>query len=423
MTRFDRQARIPGWNQDRLGRACVAVCGRDWLGALVVWGLASMGLGSILWLGRPRRETAGLANLLLAHPGPWDGCTITDYPFDVEYGPELAWALDGSPVDMLVACVEDPDEQAQCQRFAHERRIKLATGVTAGGGWFGGGALPVGRRGEQSPIVAMALAAVLIDVVRETLCPLAGGLWPPEGGLGFQSPRASRSTRALLVGIGGIGVYAAVALAAALGADLHLHIWDFDSVEESNLNRQGLFTRTHAWDRAPKASAARDVLARLFPRVRLSAEVRRLAPGDGNRLDRMLSRPAALLSAVDNAPTRLLLQALGADLGLPLIQGGTDTFAADCFTQGLNGPTLDDQMHGALSAAATREVPRSQPGGCAADPSYVVPGMMAGALMAHRLTLLEPHSQLPPIRWRSGCLPVEQRDLNHGLRLAADLIA
>src|SRR5262245_52106555 len=98
MERFDRQTRIPGWNQARLARSCVAVCGRDWLGTYVSWALASLGIGTILWLGRPRPESEPLAGFLLADGSPWDGSTIEDYPLDVEYGPELDWVLAGQPI-------------------------------------------------------------------------------------------------------------------------------------------------------------------------------------------------------------------------------------------------------------------------------------------------------------------------------------
>ncbi len=51
---FERQRPIPGWRQEQLGRARVAVLGRDWLGTFVVWALRSMGIGEISWIGRPR---------------------------------------------------------------------------------------------------------------------------------------------------------------------------------------------------------------------------------------------------------------------------------------------------------------------------------------------------------------------------------
>ncbi len=93
-----------------------------------------------------------------------------------------------------------------------------------------------------------------------------------------------------------------------------------------------------------------------------------------------------------------------------MIQGGTATFAADCFTQTPGGPLLDDQMHGALRAAAARENRENRlRGHCAVDASYVVPGMLAGAFMVYRLGQLGQEASLPAIRWRLGDLPVDSR--------------
>jgi hypothetical protein len=252
----------------------------------------------------------------------------------------------------------------------------------------------------------MLVAALLIDLVREAICPLHLSRKPRLGRLDLVTPGSNRRGNVVLVGVGGIGVYGAL-LAAQAG--FRLGLVDLDHVEESNLNRQGLFTPQDAAQRVPKAEAAEKALLRLFPRAQITSWVTRLDRSSKDRLTAF--KPSILVSAVDNAATRLVLQALGQELGVPVVQGGTDLFAADCFTQEVGGPLLDAQMHGALSEAAVRE--QSQPrrhGTCAADPSYVVPGMMSGALIAHRMTqALELYHGLGPIRWRAGELPHEQR--------------
>lgn len=407
--RFDRQMLIAGWHQQRLQEACVAVCGRDWLGTFTVWALAALGIGEILWLGQPCQAAASLGNWFLADPCPFSDCAIYDYPLQVEYGPELAWAMGERRPDVLVCCAEDSLTTAVCKAFAQDHRTKLLAGTTAHGGWYGSGTPPYVQPGQE-PIMSMAVGALLADAVRETLCPLSRGLLPPDGPLRLHTPTPQRPGTAVLVGVGGIGVYVAT-LAAILG--YRLCIVDFDHVEETNLNRQGLFTPEDAQQHAYKAIAAREALTRLFPNARVSAEVR--CVGAEFHATLAAIQPSILLSAVDNAPTRLLLQALGRELHLPVVQGGTDTFAADCYTQECSGPLLDEQLHGALSEAAARETKREPRGGCAADPSYIVPGMLAGALMAYRMVqVCELYRGLLPIRWRSGSLPVEQRRITDG---------
>ena len=308
---------------------------------------------------------------------------------------------------------EHPHEQRIALDWAHRRGVPALVGSTSGTGWFGASPPPDARDVPQDPIRAMIVAALTVDAVRELLCPLPGGMLPPGGPLGVAPPvEPPHEIHVLQVGVGAIGVYAAVALAAEFGPRLHLRLWDFDHVDPSNLNRQGLFTTDDALGRAPKARAALRALGRIFPLVRVASEVRRLESGDADRIAGLSPRPDALLSAVDNAEGRLALQRLGRELSIPVIQGGTSVFGADCFTQEPGGPTLDDQMHGALEAAADRERREAadrRRGGCAADPSYVVPGLMAGALMAYRLTQLGRVPSLTPFRWRSGGVPLESR--------------
>jgi molybdopterin/thiamine biosynthesis adenylyltransferase len=409
--RFQRQELIASWNQERLGAARVAVYERGWLGTFVAWALASLGVGTILWLGRNRSATATMASWLLGDPRRFAGSRIHDYPFDAEYGPELSWAIDQPAADVLVVCTEDPEAELICRSVARGRFQRCVSGVTSQGGSVSLGLLPAFERSAQDPVPAMIVAAVLVDAVRELLCPLAEPISPALGALRLETPSAPPALDAVLVGLGGVGVYAATVL-AALGHGLHLV--DFDRVEESNLNRQGLFSMTDARDGAHKALAARRALQRLFPHARLSAEVRRVGADFRSRVAALRPKPSVILSAVDNAQTRIVLQELGRELGMHVIQGSTDVFAADCFTQVPDGPTLDVQMHGALTEAARREGRTERRGGCAGDPSYVVPGMMAGALMAYRLAQVGSGRALPPIRWRSGSLPVAQGSVCDG---------
>jgi molybdopterin/thiamine biosynthesis adenylyltransferase len=418
---FDRQRRIPGWRQEQLQQARVGVLGRDWLGALVVWALRSLGIGETTWIGRPRPETEELAWFLMRMPGSGSGGTILDEPFDVEYGPELAWALGGIAPDILVCTTEDRDELRLALDWADRKQVPALAGRTSGGGWFGTDPPPVVGNPSQDPVIALVVAAMLVDAVRERLCPLSGRLIPRQGGLSLRGcSQSSHCKNILLVGVGGVGVWAAAALAAEYGDQLHLRLWDFDRVALENLNRQALFTEEDALAQAPKADAALRSLARIFPRVRLASEVSRLGLEDAARLEALVPRPTAILSAVDNAATRLVLQQLGRELGLPVIQGGTAIFAADCFTQTVGGPLLDDQMYGALSTASARESQESrESGGCAAAPSYIVPGMMAGAFMAYRLGQLGQEASLAPIRWRMGDHPLESRNTPHVIDLGS----
>ncbi len=416
MNRFEAQERFAGWHQERFSHACIAVHGRDWLGAFTVWALSSLGVGTILWLGRPWRATEALARWLLAEPPPLEGSRIHEYPLEAEYGLELDWVLKGRPIQAVVSCTEDRADQLRCQSAASKQRARWLGGSVGGGGWFGWGAPSAANPQPQGPILAMAVAALLTDAVRQVVCPLPGDLFPVDGSLNWRLPVGGACPgRPMLVGVGAIGTYLATLLAILGGGP---HLLDFDRVEETNLNRQGLFTATDARRQAYKALAARSVLNRLFNGARLTAEVRRVKAPDRTLFAALRPQPTAILSAVDNAAGRLVLQGLGRDLAIPVVQGGTSTHAADCYTQTASGPLLNEQMHGALTRAVTDETNRQRQGGCAVDPSYVAPGMMAAALMAGRyLQTCRPHSGLSPVRWRSGSPPTEQGSITDAFDL------
>src|SRR5262249_25484041 len=149
-----------------------------WVGAFTTWALASLGVGTVLWLGRPCRRTQGLAGWLLADPPPFPDCAIHDYPFDVEYGPELEAGLGPRPAALLLGCAEDARAQAACGGYARRHGLAHAAGWAGRGGWFGCGEVPDCPGGEQDPVTALAVAALLVEAARQTLCPLPGDLAP-----------------------------------------------------------------------------------------------------------------------------------------------------------------------------------------------------------------------------------------------------
>src|SRR5690348_7943638 len=97
MNRFIRQENIAGWDQEKLAGSVAMVVGRGWLGTFLVWALCSIGLGKVLWLGRPRCATQKMAEWFLANPCPFEGCSVLGFPFDPAYESMLDWATHGDP--------------------------------------------------------------------------------------------------------------------------------------------------------------------------------------------------------------------------------------------------------------------------------------------------------------------------------------
>src|SRR2546423_9436251 len=121
-------------------------------------------------------------------------------------------------------------------------------------------------------------------------------------GIGEAGPRRLLASRALVVGCGALGS-AQVEMLARAGVG-KLRIVDRDFVEESNLQRQTLFTERDARERVPKAVAAARRVAEVNSDVECVAEV-----VDVNRsnVERLISGCDLVLDGTDNFSTRFLI--------------------------------------------------------------------------------------------------------------------
>jgi len=405
MSAFVRQQIIDGWRQDVIGQARALVYGCNWAGSFLVWALSSLGVLELEWLGSPVSRTDRFASFITSEHAPSLGVSLSVYSYEPECSEEFEWLLTGQPLRAIFSCGGGVG-----------RGLLAAVAAARGIPFLDVGCSVSGTvDGEDHPIPAMMAAALATDEFRQMLNPLAGLSDRELGVAKVTSIEYAPAGRVIVAGVGGIGVYAAVLLASC---GVPLVLVDGDNVELTNLNRQGLFTATDAARRLSKAGAAANRLKRLFPGSRIDAEALWL---DEKAADfcRGLA-PAAIVSAVDNAATRLLLSRFGTELERPVVQAGTDVFSADCFVQDPGGPTLDEQMSGALERAASAEAaPRR--GGCAANPSYVVPGMLAGAFATARvLAVMAGVRALPSLHWRSGALPSERREIRDEFAFALE---
>jgi molybdopterin/thiamine biosynthesis adenylyltransferase len=132
----------------------------------------------------------------------------------------------------------------------------------------------------------------------------------PEG-----QQRLGQAT-AVIVGCGALGTTQAALLArAGVGT---LRLIDRDYVEESNLQRQLLYTEQDAEDALPKAEAARRHLLEANSTIRIEAHVADLNPEDAPDL---LSGAQVILDATDNFETRMLINDYAVREGVPWIYG------------------------------------------------------------------------------------------------------
>lgn len=133
------------------------------------------------------------------------------------------------------------------------------------------------------------------------------------------------ASRALLVGMGGLGAPAALYLAAA-GVG-HLVLVDGDRVELSNLGRQII----HTTDRIgqSKVESARDAIHALNPEIRIT-----MVDGwaDGDTLAELLKNCDIVLDGCDNFETRQLVNEACHRMGKPLVSGAVLGFEGQLAT-------------------------------------------------------------------------------------------
>lgn len=127
------------------------------------------------------------------------------------------------------------------------------------------------------------------------------------------------NSKALIIGLGGLGSPASMYLAAAGVGELVLS--DFDAVDLTNLQRQIV----HGSDAIgePKVVSARKTLARLNPEVRVTELPRRL---EGAELERQVESVDVILDCSDNFATRFLVNAACVKIKKPLVSGAVIRF-------------------------------------------------------------------------------------------------
>jgi adenylyltransferase/sulfurtransferase len=121
-------------------------------------------------------------------------------------------------------------------------------------------------------------------------------------GIGVEGQRRLCASRVAVVGCGALGSAQVETLArAGVG---RLLIADRDFVEESNLQRQTLFTERDARERVPKAVAAARRVAEVNSDVECVAEV---IDVNASNVERLISDCDLVLDGTDNFSTRFLL--------------------------------------------------------------------------------------------------------------------
>ncbi|MFH1032233.1 MAG: HesA/MoeB/ThiF family protein [Chloroflexota bacterium] len=133
-------------------------------------------------------------------------------------------------------------------------------------------------------------------------------------GFGEEGQEKLKRAKVVIAGGGGLGSPASIYLTAAgVGT---LRIIDHDKVELSNLNRQILH-----WDKdvgRAKVESAAEKLSQLNPNVKVEAVKEKI---DESNINRMVAGYDVIIDAMDNLPTRYLLNKAAIENKIPFIHG------------------------------------------------------------------------------------------------------
>ncbi len=123
----------------------------------------------------------------------------------------------------------------------------------------------------------------------------------------------------LILGAGGLGTPAALYLAAAgIG---QLTLVDFDTIEQTNLNRQFLYTFKDIGKNKAKTLAKK--INAIYPDCEILAKKVKISK---KNIEKIIEKPDIILLCVDNQETRLLVNNYALKHNIPLIDGGVDGF-------------------------------------------------------------------------------------------------
>jgi len=144
-------------------------------------------------------------------------------------------------------------------------------------------------------------------------------------GFGQQGQEKLKKARVFIAGAGGLGSSSATYLAAAgIGT---LRIVDHDRVELSNLNRQVLHWPADIGQ--TKVGSAQSKLKQLNPQVKIEAIEEKITQANVSRL---VEGCDLIVDAMDNLPTRYLLNKVAIERNIPFFHGAVYGFEGRAMT-------------------------------------------------------------------------------------------
>lgn len=152
--------------------------------------------------------------------------------------------------------------------------------------------------------------------------------------IGEKGQKKLEQSKVVVVGAGGLGSPVLTYLTCAgIG---EITIIDYDTVTESNLNRQFLYGENDF--NKQKASIAHKVLNNKNSRIKIHSIIEKL---NENNIKELLSDADVVIDCVDNVETRLIVNRGCLQMDIPLIEGGVSGFYGFVFAVKKDMPCLE----------------------------------------------------------------------------------
>jgi molybdopterin/thiamine biosynthesis adenylyltransferase len=144
-------------------------------------------------------------------------------------------------------------------------------------------------------------------------------------GFGEEGQEKLKKAKVFIAGAGGLGSSAAIYLAAAgIGT---IRIADNDTVERSNLNRQVLHWEEDIGGRKVESAAAK--LCQLNPEIKIETTSETITE---NNVLKLVGDADLIVDAMDNLPTRYILNKAAVKKGIPCFHGAVYGFEGRAMT-------------------------------------------------------------------------------------------
>ncbi len=349
MERYARQQAIDGWDQSRLTEATLAVVGSGPTAFLAALMATAMGFGNVALFGCAQRRESGINSLdvlLRSSNKAWASLLRRVNP-EVKIYPlqrRVSAALIGKLPNLggVIVAGNDVDNLLLARELARETSFPVVAGGAAGavGFWGVPATDPLTLRvcqHEEWPLMSQIIAGLLVDEIRKVVLPLSNeagrtterhlialsrlpGVCEPE----HKRPFRPHCDGLAVIGAGALGTWFGLAT-GMLGIRLPVHIYDDDTVEKTNLNRQVLFFDSVG---KSKAIALASRLKALFPSIAINGYGMRV---DEGTVEHVPGR-ALLAACPDNFAVRAFLNGVAGSRRAILISGGTSAMGGSSAT-------------------------------------------------------------------------------------------